>query len=103
MRRGHLCRIGGVAEEFYLQRVPPEISIHNYVIHREVRESWVCDFGKARSTGERNLAFVTLSLTLGHGFSNENRVVITRTVTLGASGPRAFSVPHPHRSLYRRI
>lgn len=60
MRRGHLCRIGGVAEEFYLQRVPPEISIHNYVIHREVRESWVCDFGKARSTVERNLAFVTL-------------------------------------------
>ena len=43
------------------------------------------------------------SLTLGHGFSNENRVVITRTVTLGASGPRAFSVPHPHRSLCRRI
>lgn len=72
MRRGHLCRIGGVAEEFYLQRVPPEISIHNYVIHREVRESWVCDFGKARSTGVRTLAFVTLSLTLGHGFSNEN-------------------------------
>lgn len=103
MRRGHLCRIGGVAEEFYLQRVPPEISIHNYVIHREVRESWVCDFGKARSTGVRTLAFVTLSLTLGHGFSNENRVVITRTVTVGASGPRAFSVPHPHRSLCRRI
>lgn len=52
-------------------------------------------FGKARSTGERNLAFVTLSLTLGHGFSNENRVVITRDCDTWLSGPQSLFCSSP--------
>lgn len=59
--------------------------------------------GKQEAREREPWPLLLFLLTLGHGFSNENTVVITRTVTLGASGPRAFSVPHPHRSLCRRI
>lgn len=35
------------------RRVPPAIGVRHPVIHREVRESSVCDFGRARETGRR--------------------------------------------------
>lgn len=91
MGLGRLERIGCVAggEGIYLLRLLPEIGIRNYVIHREVRESSVCDFGKARRTGQRR-RFLLLFNSLPW-FSNENGMVITRAATLGPEAQFLFS------------